>query len=504
MNQMKSKQNQIVRSIYTSFISWGWPVLLSFTITPLILKYLGDDGYGIRAVILTVSGYFALFDLGLNGAGTKYLAEFNAKNDNKSIEELLSTTRIVYLIMGFFGLFIIFISSPWLCKSVFNIPDVLVNESVTAFRLSGVGFLLGMITWWLSSIPTGLQRYDIFNGISIFYGTINVLGNLIAVYWGFGIIGIVISNIISNLLAIFVYLFLNKRLLPEINISFKFSVSMFKKTMSFGLYMIGFSLFAIIFSQLDKTIIGVMLTTTMLTYYVIPLSISNINQQVNGKLLQVMFPLSSELMANNEIDKLQNLFYRSLNMSAIVGLAISIPLLSYSKNILEIWISQDMANTSSGVLFVLVISFLLAGLVPYTIVAGMGHAKVFTTSSMISGISGIVFFLLLIKPFGIMGMAIGKLLSIILTVIYYLYISKSLLKIELNKCFKIVIIPFITAFILILLGLLIDNVITNLYFLILFSVIISSVFLILMWFTNQIKEEDKKLILSFLNKRKNN
>jgi O-antigen/teichoic acid export membrane protein len=404
--------------------------------------------------------------------------------------------------MGVLGFTIIYFLSPWLCYSVFSIPEPLIQESVVAFRLSGFGFLLGMITWWFSSIPTGLQRYDIYNGISIIYGTLNVVGNLCAAYMGYGIIGIVISNIISNIIIILMYIFYKYKILPNVRISWKFDLEMFKKTMSFGLYMLGFSIFAVIFNQLDKTVIGIFLSTSLLTFYLIPLSISGINQQINGKILQVMFPLSAELMAKNNIAKLQELFYRSLKMTIIVGLTVSIPLIAFSHPILSLWISKEMADSSSSILIILVIGFFLAGVVPYNIITGMGNPKIYTTSSMISGIGAIILFALLLKPFGIMGVAVGKLVSFIFTVIYYLHVSKKKLDISIVTCIKMLLIPLAISTVIILVGYYFSNKIDNLIYLIWFSGFSVITFIASMWITNQISMQEKELILSFVNKKK--
>ena len=124
-----------------------------------------------------------------------------------------------------------------------------------------------------------------------------------------------------------------------------------------------------------------MLGTTVLTYYVIPLSVSSINQQVNGKIMQILFPKASEIYALYDIHRLKSLFKRSFNMSVIVGLLISIPLITFSFPILKFWISIDMAMHAHFTMIILVAAFFLAGIIPYSIITGMGFPKYYTYSS---------------------------------------------------------------------------------------------------------------------------
>jgi O-antigen/teichoic acid export membrane protein len=373
----------------------------------------------------------------------------------------------------------------------------MISESIIAFKLSSFGFFLGMLTWWVTSIPTGMQRFDIFNFISIIYGTLNIGGNLFAAWAGYSIIGIVISNIVSNLIALLLYFFYTKRLIPYFKIWPAFDFQIFKTIFNYSLYMIGFSVFAIIFSQLDKTLIGIFIGTTAVTYYVIPLSISSINQQVNGKIMQVFFPMASELSAKNEIEKLQILFLRSLNFSIIIGLCLTIPFVSFSYPILQLWISTEMAVNSQYILIFLVIAFLLGGIIPYNIVAAMGYPKYFTYSAIVSGMSGAIFFFILIKPLGNTGAALAKFLSMFLTMFYYIYISNKILKIGVRKIMKIFFLPFSSALILIFVGRFYASTINSVFILGLYSALLILIFISFILISNQLNKMEKKLIQGY-------
>jgi len=490
--------NKTMNNIATSALAWGFPVFLSFIFTPIILKYIGKDAYGIRALIMSVSGYFALLDFGLNGAGTKYLAEFNAKKDIQSIQDLLNTTLTVYTILGFLGALVIWFISPWLCINVFSIPNIMVNESISAFRIGGFGFFLSMITWWYTAIPTGLQRFDIFNCISITFGVLNTVGNFLAAYLGYGLVGIIISGVVANLFAIILYAFYSRKILDSVKIRFGLKWYMFKKTMSFGIYMIGFNIFAIIFAQLDKTIIGIMSGTTILTYYIIPLSVASINQQVNGKIMQFLFPKASEIYALNDLQRLKSLFKRSFNMSLIVALLISIPLIAFSFPILKLWISIDMAMNAQLIMIILVVAFFLAGIIPYSIITGMGFPKYYTYSAMISGVCGLIFYLLLIKPFGAEGAAAAKLISILITVLYYIYISRKHLDIKALELMKIAYPTISIACIIGISFFFISGFVSNVFCLILFSSAADIIFIAIVWVWGIVNEEEKQKILEFL------
>ncbi len=421
-----SRSEMAIVNLITSALAWGWPVLLTFVTTPFIVRGLGNDTYGIRSLVVSITGYFALLDLGLNGAVTKYLAEYHSLNDKHQIGELLGTTLTTYTVFGLIGGAIIWILAEWFTTYFFSIPIQFHQESIWAFRLTGIGFFLSMITWWGSSIPAGIQRFDVFNGISIGFGTLTTLGNLAAVLLGFGLLGVVWANLISSTVAIIVYWIAAKKLLPDIPLHFSFKLRMFRRTIFFGLYMVAFRIFSLLFAQLDTLLIGAWIGTAAITFYTVPQQVAQVVQSLNGKMMQIIFPMASEFSATGNLQKIGQLFLRGFNLSLTIGLAVAVPLAVVAEPLLRFWISPEIAQQSTIILELFIISFFLMGILamPSSILSGMNYPQFVTLGAMVSGVCGLTCYALLIKPLGITGAALGRVFSIIPTVVYYLVVCQ--------------------------------------------------------------------------------
>lgn len=419
-----SRSEMTIVNLLTSALAWGWPVLLSFVATPFIVLGLGNDAYGIRGLIISITGYFALLDLGLNGAVTKYLAEYKAMNDKALMAELLGTTLMTYAVLGMVGGTLIWFLADWFTKGLFSIPAQFYDESIWAFRLTGIGFFLSMITWWGSSIPTGLQRFDVFNGISIGFGTVTTLSTLAAVLLGYGLLGVVWANLLSNVIAIIAYWIAARKLLPEIRLRLSFEWKMFKRTVWFGFYMAAFRIFSLLFAQLDSILIGMWIGTAAITFYTVPQTVAQIVHGVNGKMMQIIFPMVSEFSALKDRAKIELLFVRGFNLSLVIGFAAAMPLFTVGEPLLRFWVSPEMASNASSVLQLLIIAFFLAGItaIPVNVLMGINCPQLVTLGAVVSGVLGALSYLVLIKPFGILGVAAGKLLGVTGTMIYYLAI----------------------------------------------------------------------------------
>ncbi len=498
--QLPRAERTIV-NLATSAIAWGWPILLMFITAPVIVQGLGPDAYGIRGLVTSIIGYFALLDLGLNGAVTKYLAEYRVQDNKPLMTELLGTTLTTYTILGLFGGILIWLLAEWFTTKIFIVPPEFYTQSVWAFRLTGVGFFLSMITWWGSSIPTGIQRFDVFNGISIGFGTITTLGSVTAVLMGYGLIGVVIANVLSNVIAVLAYWIAIRKLMPDIVIRFSFDRAMFKRTVLFGLYMVAFRIFSLLFYQLDIMLIGALIGAAAVTFYIIPQSIAQVIHGINGNLMQIIFPMASEFSATGDRQKLERLFFRGFNLCMVAGLAAAVPLAVVAEPLLRFWMSPEIAQQSTLVLELLIVTFFLFGLTALTtsFLGGINLPQFVMYGPLVSGVSGMIFYAALIKLFGIKGAALGKLLSVALTVAYYIVVCKWMAGISVSLMVNIV---FRTLGMAVGVGsiayLIATPLIVNLFGVILAAAIIAATYAGACWVLGVFDTEEKRSLIKII------
>ena len=72
----------------------------AFFLFPFVVGRLGKEAYGIYAIVMTITGYFGLFDMGVASALTKYVAEYKGKNDELMINKIINVSFFFYLIIS--------------------------------------------------------------------------------------------------------------------------------------------------------------------------------------------------------------------------------------------------------------------------------------------------------------------------------------------------------------------------------------------------------------------
>jgi len=433
-----------------------WPAALTLVVTPFIVHGLGETAYGVWALVGNIVGYLSMFN-SLQTAGTKYLAQYIAVNDRDNIRKLLGTSLIFNLSVGILGGGAIVSFAQILATDIFKIPLELQPQSIAAFQLAGFGFCLGTVGWWGGAILAGVQRYDWVVGVSSAMYTFSSLGSLCVVLLGKGVTWVVLMNVIGTLLSIMLYLWGVRRLLPDIRWTLNFDWVMFKRIFSFGIFSTLSVIFGILYTQLDRTLLGIWIGVAAVTAYSIPLSVAMRIHQLCARTLETVFPISSGLNAQNRTDQLKRLFLRAQNVNVVLVVMCLVPLLIFAPEILKFWIGPDFAAKSTLVFRLLLIAYGLYALNVVTagLVAGLGHPELNTAFTFIFGLTSLAGYLLFIPHWGVNGAGMSVILGSAVSVPLFLwYVNKKYFKIPVIEIFGTAVVRPLLSGVIICAGLL--------------------------------------------------
>jgi O-antigen/teichoic acid export membrane protein len=460
--------NRIVSNMLFGLAGFIWPAVLTLIVTPFIVHGLGETAYGIWAMVGNIVGYLSMFN-SLQTAGTKYLAQYIAVNDRDNIRKLLGTSLIFNVSIGLLGGGAIVIFAQPLATHIFKIPLSLQSQSIVAFRLAGLGFCLGTVGWWGGAILAGIQRYDWVVGISLAMNTFSTLGSLCVVQLGKGVIWVVLINVIGTLLSIILCIWGVRSLLPDIRWTICFNREMFKRIFSFGIYSTMSVIFAVLATQLDRTLLGIWIGVAAVTLYSIPLSVASRIHQLCAKTLETVFPFSSGLHALNRAEQLKRLFLRAQNLNVVLVVMCSVPLLVLAPEILHFWIGPDFAVKATIAFRLLVIAYGLYALAVVTagMAAGLGHPELTVAFTLVFGLTSLTGYLFFIPRWGVNGSGMSILLGFAVAVPLFLwYVNKRFFRISAIEIVSTAVVRPILSGLIICAGLLlVRSFVTNIFIL---------------------------------------
>ncbi len=396
----------IVRNSIYGFSTWLLPLALSFIATPVVVKSLGHEDYGIFALVMTFIAYSFNFNVGR--AITKFVAEYRAGGESEKIAEVVSATLFINLALGGIGLATIILTAKILVVDVLKIQPDAQEKTVYALYIAALTIFFLMLNQVFNAILQGIHRFDVYAKINNLNNILLILGNLALALLGYGLLTLLNWNLLITALAALVSFLSAKRLLPEFSLNLRFRRETLKLVFSYSSGVIAYQILANVLLLFERGWITGKLGAESLTFYVVPMMLALYIHGFISSLMLVLFPLASEL--KNEPEKLIRLYRKATKFVTFLAVFLGASLIVQSKPFLTLWMGADFAEKSAGVLVLhaITFSFLAIEIVAWQTTEGLGFPKYnffFFMICFIVSVSGMIW---LLSDFGNFGVALSR------------------------------------------------------------------------------------------------
>ena len=405
---MKSAEinTRIISGVFFSVIGFLWPVLLALFTTPYIVAHLGLEGYGLLSLVISVSGFLALLDLGMGNATVKYVSEYLARGDMNAVNTVMGTTLTIYGLIGIIGGTMAWVLTPFLV-SILNIPESMNAVAQASFFVGAIGFLTTMVAGVYAAVIKAKQRFDLYSLVSVVLGTVTTLGIVYLLFLGHGVLIIVTFNVVIGIVSIGVYARLSRYLVPGIQLRPSFDLVWFRKLYRFGVYSMVASFGGIVCFQMNKLMLGVISGPAAVALFAVP---QNLAMKIHGlaaKSVEVYFPVASELHSTNRMSSLESLYLSTMRLLSVIVLTTVPPLVPLSYSFLFLWLGKEFATDAWAVFALLLLAYMMLtfSVVPFNLLQGIGKPRILAVFAVIESVGTILLGLLLIPRFGAVGAA---------------------------------------------------------------------------------------------------
>jgi len=424
---------QVTQNIFYNFLGQFFLLAIGIVSAPFIIHRLGNDLYGIYSILTVVIGYFSILDLGLGAAIIKYISEYSAQNDRKSLEKIIGNALSAYILIGIVGGGLIILLTKMIVLQFLHIPSEFIPLAISAFYLSGLGFFVTMVLTVFNAIPNGLQRMDISNSRNVLFGVLNTLGVIGILLMGQSLISIVLWNILTSIIATFVFIGIIFKLLPQISLKPQFDPNILRKLLNFGGFKFLSNISGQIIFQLDRFLIGIFNPIGLVTFYVSPLLLVQKGFSAMLNITNAVFPAVSFYQGQGDLERVKEIYLRMNRLILFLMLPIFSLLIIFSEQIISLWLGAEFVNQSVPVLRILALAYIFSALsaAPVIISDGLGKPQISAYFGIMGAVINLVLALILIPQFGIKGAALAMLINSALMVpIMILVVNNSVIKIN--------------------------------------------------------------------------
>lgn len=420
-------------------------------LTPLLLASFGDEYFGVYRIAIGILSFIALADMGMTNGVVRFVSEFNVKPERQRIQALVTIVLVFYLLVSIFLLLVYWLFSPLLLglfKDGLSSAELqLLSKLVTLVIFCAI---INLFTNCITAIFKGFRKFaqiKYFQGARIF---IRLLLFVTLLNFEAGPYVILLADLLISCLFLLFYVYYlvsylkivpgdSKKLgFPRTRI-FSYTGIVFVDALAYQAFW-GAPLFlaGALLGSVEAAIVAIsmLVVTTFLSLSIV--------------ISDVLMPAVLNASDSHSPDKLQRLSVDVARAKAFVLGLPTVIFLSFGDYILFLWLGSEYSEVYmiSSILIVGIYVSSLADVGMFALWAKNKHLPKSLLSILVSIFSVSICYLLVLN-IGVIGIALGTLISIFIgQVIAIGVLYQFLAGINVLAIYKSCLAPVSSAFIL--------------------------------------------------------
>jgi len=427
-------KSRIVTNVLTNGATTFYGFILSMILSPIVVQGLGNSWYGVWVIIMQISNYIWLLDLGIRDSVVRYVSKHLTEKDYGALNKIVSTSFYLYFVVAIVTL-IIFIVVSIFFKSIFNVSSFSTGQTEKiVILLVGLNMAQGWMFNAYTGVIIGMQRFDLLNGISVVSSLLRFSLTIIFLKLGCGIVTLTLIMLISSVTQNFMIYFMSKRLIPQLAIiRYRREDMQFGSIGKFSLFVFINNIASKIIFMTDTIVIGIFLSVSDVTFYSIPASLVEYARNAIRSMAHIVYPLTSMLEASEDKQSIAVVFTHGIKYLLLLGIPVFCGYLILGRNFISIWMGNEYAVNGIHVLIILSVGHLLS-IIHYPIhymLLGISKHHIVAYLRVTESLFNIILSIILLHYYGIVGVALGTVIPHILIMVIVLpCITCKLLKVR--------------------------------------------------------------------------
>ena len=354
-----TRPGSLARNVLSNWIGIPITVAYGLVITPIIVRALDTELYGVWSFLNGLLMYSDLLYLGLGSALIKYVAQHRANDDQAGMNRLISVVTGIYGVVGTVS-FAVMAAMSAVVPYAFAEPlsaDAARAASATCLLLGAQLFFV-FVGSAFSGLICGHNRYDIVNVVNIatvamrFIAIPLILASGHDPLFRLALLTSSTAAIQTLMLAAIAY-----RLVPRLSVRpVRCRLDELRMLYGFGVPSF-FILFAVrLVSFSDTTIIGIMLGASSVAMYALPLQLIEYSRATVGGFTSVLLPRLTELTTRGDLAAVREAYLSATRIACFLTAWLAATLMTIGPTFLNRWVGDTFGAPAQWVLIFLAVA----------------------------------------------------------------------------------------------------------------------------------------------------
>jgi O-antigen/teichoic acid export membrane protein len=417
----KKRRNKILLTSFGLSISKILSIIISFALVSLMLKYLGQEKFGLWMIISSTITMLSFADMGVGSGVQNAVSIADGKNDIDVIREKISNSIVVLTIIAIVLVCVYFLCFPMLPWQEFlGVDSRNENEIFNAISIVVLMFAFSMPCSVGLKVLNGLQRGL---EVSVWHSLIHVLTFIFvifAIYFKgdfthFAFLYF-LPTLLIPLIASLVLFIKEKKIRPQIKLV---NINKIKNIGNISFLFFVLQLSGLIAFYSDTLIVTAYLGVSSVAVYSVSSKLFALPSVLLSLFLVPLWPAYAEANSRGDMVWVFESFLKSIKYSVIIVVPLSIIMLFFGNFVIEKWVGQAIQVPFSLWLSLFFLSILtIFGGNFSSLLNGLNIIKFQVITSLAMAVSNIIISVILVQKIGVSGVVWGSVISLILFVYF--------------------------------------------------------------------------------------
>jgi O-antigen/teichoic acid export membrane protein len=367
-------------NILANFAGQAAATLIQLAITPVYIRWLGVEAYGLIGFQITLQTLSQTLDFGVSPTVNRELARFTARSDKSDdSRDFVRTLEVGYWLMGAAIGLAVYAAAPYLSAHWFqrsSLPAAAIEQAIKIMAI------LIAVQWPLTLYQgglLGLQRHRSLNVARVAATAAAAVGGYIVVsrvsptvtafFWWQSAVNLAHVGLVAGLLW---------HSLPSSPHAPRVRLSAVRHTRRFAAGMTVIMVTAIVLAQLDRIVVSRLVSLEQFGYFVVAGIVGYGLSAMARPVFMSIFPKFSALAASGDERALSQLYEQAWQLMMIVIVPAAAVIAAFSGEVLFLWTNDAaVAHVGAPIAAFLTVGTALNGLmnVPYALQLAHGWTR---------------------------------------------------------------------------------------------------------------------------------
>lgn len=406
-----SRARIYARNLTASWVGYGANLAVMFFMSPFVVHTLGDVNYGVWTLMVSMTGYLGMVELGTRAGVGRFINYHLGKEDVRAVNEVVSTGIVILLALNVLLILAAAVLAIALPMVFPKIPVALIPSARIVVFLITLNLWLSFLSAPFQQVITAHERFDLTNGVDLLVLTVRTAATIWVLLAGYGLVSLALVQLGSNILGQACVQVLARRVFPPLSIRLSLaSWSRFRELFGFSVWAFASAVGYRILGAADTVVIAILLGPQWVTYYVVGTMVLYRTRHLVSKLTAIFSPRMVQDCAREDWASLRRQFRGGNNLAMVFGILLFIGMIAFGREFIILWMGPRF-DISYPILAIYASSSLVA--VAFSLISaiysGLNRVRLSASLLLLEGIANLSLTLVLVLGFdlGLLGVAWG-------------------------------------------------------------------------------------------------